>query len=81
MSGNGLKNRLDSPPKTADALLELFSTSRSRSRAHLRYPMDGPNEVEQAFNAAMRETFGPDEDYERSVHRLRRLGLINGRQE
>jgi hypothetical protein len=72
----------DDPPDTEaamKALLELFSDPRSRSPARFRYPIEGPTEVEQAFDAAMKEAFGPDESYERWVRRLRRLGLIGRR--
>jgi hypothetical protein len=71
------------PPLTSESaikgLLELFSDPRIRSRAHFRYPIDGPTVEEQAFDAAMKEAFGPDKKYERWVRRLRRLGLIGRR--
>ena len=62
--------------EAAKAIRELFSVPRIRSQAHFRYPVDGPTEEEQAFDAAMKEAFGPDKKYERWVRRLRRLGLI-----
>ena len=67
------------PDDAMKALAELFSSPRVRAHAHFRYRIDGPTEVEKAFDSAFKEVFGPDWDKEhkRWVRRLRRLGLIS----
>jgi hypothetical protein len=72
------------PPTPNDAmkaLAELFSSPRVRAHAHFRYRIDGPTEVEKAFDSACKEVFGrdwdkADKEHKRWVRRLRRLGLI-----
>jgi hypothetical protein len=55
----------------------LFSDPHLRHPQFFRYPVDGQqSELDQAFDAAMEEAFGPDEEYEGWVRRLHRLGLV-----
>jgi hypothetical protein len=80
-----LSEQTESSPEldaAARALFELFSDSKLNSRRHFRYSVDGhPSELDQAFDAALNEHFGPNKKQERWVRRLRRLGLINDRQD
>ena len=60
-----------------EALMEILS--RCRRHACFRYPIDGPDEIEQAFDDAIEKVFGPepaDSPYVQWVRKLRRNGLI-----
>jgi hypothetical protein len=60
-----------------ETLLEILT--RCRSHACFRYPVDGPNEIEKAIDAAIERRFGPrpaDSPYSEWVQKLRRNGLI-----
>jgi hypothetical protein len=58
------------------ALGQLFSDPRIRGHAHFRYSLDGPTDVEKAFDEALKVAFGPrcNKKHEAWVKRLR--GLI-----
>ena len=64
------------PKNVLDALIELFAGPTIRTSKFFRYPIDGPNDVQAAVDAAFREVLGPDEEYERWVCRLRQFRLI-----
>jgi hypothetical protein len=59
-------------------LVELFSDPSVRSRAHLRCPVEGPDEFEVLFESIMDDQFGHDQNskYKQWVRRLYEFGLI-----
>ena len=59
-------------------LVELFSDPSLRSKAHLRCPVEGPDEFEVLFELIMDDQFGHDQnsEYKQWVRRLYDLGFI-----
>ena len=59
IGGGGFGAMTDSQPTDSkgNALLEVLS--RCRSHACFRYPIDGPNEIEKAFEDAIEEDSAP----------------------
>jgi hypothetical protein len=70
------------PPAVQEALTkltELFSDSSLPSKAQLRCPVEGPDELDVLFESIIDDQFGHDQNsgYKQWVRRLYRLGLIS----
>ena len=70
----------DAADAAFEALYELFSSDKGRGHAHRSCPIDGPSELDLAWECAMEELFGPDIEYRAWVEYLRREGLISARE-
>jgi hypothetical protein len=59
-------------------LVELFSDPSVRSKAHLRCPVEGPDEFDVLFESIIDDQFGhdPNSEYKRWVKRLYEFGFI-----
>jgi hypothetical protein len=70
------------PPALEEAmakLAELFSDPSLPSKAQLRCPVEGPDELDLLFESIIDDQFGhdPNSEYKKWVRRLYRLGLIS----
>lgn len=60
------------------ALAEFFSDPKFKHQSCFRYPVNRDlTEAEREVNAIIDEVFGPNQEYEEWLERLRKLGLVS----